>query len=97
MKTLVKDFKCEKYTNRIELSIDKGNRFIFSPSLHTLDELVKKYPNYYVYSYKFYEDTKSLSLVIGKSADWECEEDKNPHLSKDQLESLMKSLGMKVK
>ena len=93
MKVLVKDFKCEKYTDKVELSIDKGNRFICSPSLHTLDELVKKYPNYYVYSYKFYEDTKSLSLVIGKSPEWDCEEDKNKLvIDEETLEKLKKSL-----
>lgn len=93
MKVLLKDFET-KYP-RIELKIDKSDRLIFKPGIHNLEDLKKQYGYYYVVSYKYFDDTRTTSVVISKKPD-DCEEDTTPHLTNEERITLilkLKSMG----
>lgn len=75
MKVKVKDFN-PKY-EIIELAIYSERYLIVE--LQTLKTLKRNYGEYYVYTYKVFEDTKSISVIIGKEPLYDCEEDTTPH------------------
>lgn len=75
MKVKVKDFN-PKY-EKIELVLYSERYLIVE--LQTLKTLKRIYGEYYVYSYKVFEDTKSISVIIGKEPLYDCEEDTTPH------------------
>lgn len=76
MKVKVKDFN-PKY-EEIELLLC-NERCIQPMSIVELQKIKRIYGEYYVYSYKYFEDTKSTSVIIGKEPKYDCEEDTTPH------------------
>ena len=93
MKVLLKDFEC-KWHN-VEFKVDKKNRFVCFPRIRTLEQAKQEYGDYYVYSYKYFEDTKSTSIIVGKTPKWDCEEDTTPHFTKEQVESFFSKVKVK--
>lgn len=87
MKVKLKDFEC-KYHD-IEFIIDKEDRMIVKPGIHKLEDLVKQYGDYYVWSYKYFDDTETTSVIVGKTDKWDCEEDKTPHFTPEQVQKIL--------
>lgn len=78
MKVKLKDFECKYHT--IELLIDNGSWWDIK-GIYKLEKIKKKYGDYYVYSYKYFEDIKTTSVIITKEPEFDCEEDTTPHFT----------------
>lgn len=77
MKVKVKDFN-PKYET-IELLVYKTATWFIAIGTVELQKLKRIYDEYYVYSYKYFEDTKSTSVIIGKEPKYDCKEDTTSH------------------
>ena len=65
MEVKVKDFN-PKY-DEIEFLIIESGLYLQSFGIASLQTIKKKFGEYYVYSYKDFDDTKSTSVMIGKA------------------------------
>lgn len=95
MKIKLKDFSCKWEVIEFKLDTEKG---FVRLGKHNLEDLKRsKYKDYYVYSYKYFEDTKTTSVIVGKEPLYDCEEDTTPHLSKIEIDEIMNILKQKNK
>lgn len=95
MKIKLKDFSCKRGVVEFILETEKGFARL---GKHNLEDLKRsKYKDYYVYSYKYFEDTKTTSVIVGKEPLHDCEEDTTPHLSKIEIDEIMNILKQKNK
>lgn len=83
MKVKVKDFN-PKYKT-IELMLYKNEITFQTIDIFKLQKLKKMFGKYCVYSYKYFEDTKSTNVIIGKEPLYDCEEDTTPHFTGEDL------------
>lgn len=65
MEVKVKDFN-PKY-DEIEFLIIESELYMQSFGIAALQTIKKEFGEYYVYSYKDFDDTKSTSVMIGKA------------------------------
>ena len=83
MEVKVKDFN-PKY-DKIEFLIIESESYLQDFGIANLQTIKKEFGEYYVYSYKDFDDTKSTSVMIGKAPLYDCKEDTTLHWIKEDL------------